>query len=198
MISIIVAFPKLEQAKSIKSILARGGYPGAVACTSGARVLQSANELRDGIVICGGRLADMVCAQLRQDLPSHFQMLLLAPAAVCAQEAAEGVAGLTMPLKVQALLEAVRRMEDQIARERRGRRKAPAARSAEEEQLIARAKALLMEQKGLSEQEAHRYIQKVSMDSGVRLTEAAQMALCVEGSQQQTYGNKAMGQRSEE
>lgn len=183
MIPVIVAFPKLEQAKSIKSILVRGGFTVTAVCTSGAHVLQAANELGDGIVICGSRLTDMVYRQLYQDLPNHFQMLLLASPAVCSQRISEGIRVCAMPLKVQEFLETVRDMEEAIVRQKKRRRQAPKVRSLEEQQLIAQAKGLLMEEKQLSEEEAHRYMQKLSMDSGRGLVETAQMILSMkEGS----------------
>ena len=43
--------------------------------------------------------------------------------------------------------------------------------------LISEAKALLMERNNLTEEEAHRYMQKRSMDNGTGLTETAQMIL---------------------
>ena len=180
MIPIIVAFAKPEQAKSIKSILVRGGFPVTTVCTSGAHVLQAANELGDGIVLCGIRLSDMVYQQLFQDLPPHFRMLLLASPAVCAQCLPEGILGLSMPLKVQELLAAVSQLEEEIAHQKRQRRQIPRRRTGEEEARIIRAKELLMKQKQLSEEEAHRYMQKLSMDSSRGLTETAEMILSLE------------------
>ena len=55
-------------------------------------------------------------------------------------------------------------------------------RSAEEERLICRAKAVLMDRSGMSEEQAHRYLQKKSMNSGARLTQTAQLVL--DGTQQ--------------
>lgn len=179
MIPIIIAFPKPEQAKSIKCILARGGFPVAAVCTSGAHVLQAAHELGDGIVVCGSRLADMVYHQLYADLPPHFQMLLLASPAVCSQSPGE-IRGLSMPLKAQELLETVGQMEEQIVRQKKARRRKPPVRTQEEQRLIDEAKARLMEQKHLPEEEAHRYLQKISMDSGRSLFETAQMVLELE------------------
>ena len=43
--------------------------------------------------------------------------------------------------------------------------------------MIAEAKALLMERNNMTEEEAHRYLQKTSMDSGTNLVETAQMVL---------------------
>ena len=47
----------------------------------------------------------------------------------------------------------------------------------QEQELIDQAKALLMERNGMTEAEAHRYIQKCSMDSGTNLVETAQMVI---------------------
>ena len=61
MTNIIVAFPKPENAKSIKKILMQNGFRVESVCTTGAQVLQCANELGGGIVVCGHRFVDMMC-----------------------------------------------------------------------------------------------------------------------------------------
>ena len=60
---------------------------------------------------------------------------------------------------------------------RRKMKSRPRERSSEERRLIDEAKALLMERNNMTESEAHRYIQKCSMDSGTNLVETAQMVL---------------------
>ena len=59
MFSLIVAFPKLEDAKNLKNVLTRYGYSDIFATNSGAQVIGIANELDGGIVISGYRLSDM-------------------------------------------------------------------------------------------------------------------------------------------
>ena len=49
----------------------------------------------------------------------------------------------------------------------------------EQKAVIAQAKALLMERSRMSEEEAHRYLQKSSMDSGTNMLETAQMVLTI-------------------
>ena len=44
-----------------------------------------------------------------------------------------------------------------------------------EKKLITEAKALLMERNHMTEEEAHRYLQKTSMDNGTSLVETAEM-----------------------
>ena len=60
---------------------------------------------------------------------------------------------------------------------RRRRRSRPKERSREEQDIITEAKTLLMERNNMTESEAHRYIQKCSMDSGTNLVETAQMVI---------------------
>lgn len=177
MMNIIVAFPKIENAKSIKSILVRGGYTVNAVCTSGSHVLQYAGDLGDGIVICASHLTDMMYQELYQDLPAHMEMLLVASQNICEQKEASDIMCLSMPLKVYELLRTVEMMEYNIDRRRRKRRAVPKQRSEEEKALIQKAKLLLMERNSMTEEEAHRYIQKSSMDNGTGLTEVAQMIL---------------------
>ena len=49
----------------------------------------------------------------------------------------------------------------------------------EEKALIAKAKSLLIERNNMTEEEAHRYLQKSSMDSGTNMLETAQMVLTI-------------------
>ena len=91
-------------------------------------------------------------------------------------EAEAGILSLTMPLKVYDLVNTVemvlRQMERRIKKEKR-----PKKRTEREENYIRNAKALLMERNHLSEEEAHRYIQKCSMDNATNMVETAQMIL---------------------
>ena len=120
MANIITAFSKPEDAKSIKGILARNGYESAFICTSGAQVLSAAEDLDSGIVVCGFRFEDMIYEELRQMLPSAFDMLMIASPAKWSGQKREGIVYLPMPLKVHDLLCT---MEMMVQARRRLRRK---------------------------------------------------------------------------
>ena len=62
---------------------------------------------------------------------------------------------------------------------RRKRRDTAKERSSGERRTIEQAKALLMERNGMSEEEAHRYLQKTSMENGTNMAETAEMVLTV-------------------
>ena len=161
MANIIVAFSKPEDGKSIKGILVRSGYEVAAVCMSGSQVLSAAEDLSGGIVVCGYR----------------FEMLVLASPARWSGIQMSGVVCLPMPLKVHDLLSTLDMMLQAQQRIRRKLRSRPRERSKEEQDLINEAKALLMDRNNMTESEAHRYIQKCSMDSGTNLVETAQMII---------------------
>lgn len=180
MINIIVAFPKMENAKNIKSILVKNGFRVNAVCTSGAQVLQHADMLEEGIIVCAGRLQDMMYIQLREYLSPHFQMLVVASAGLWEAEKSENVVSLTMPLKVHELVGTLEMMANSLMRRRRKKGR-PAGRSEEEKQMIQKAKEVLMARNNMTEEEAHRYMQKSSMDSATNLAETAQMILSIFG-----------------
>ena len=59
MTSIIVVLPKLDDSKTIKNLLVRNGFQVAAVCGSGSQAISVADNLDDGIVICGYKLVDI-------------------------------------------------------------------------------------------------------------------------------------------
>lgn len=179
MTSIIVALPKLEDARNMKNLLVRSGYAVAAVCTSGAQALAQADNLNDGIVICGYKLTDMLYSELHDSLPQGFEMLLMASQRFLMECQDNDIVCLTMPFKMNDLVNAVEMMSNSIAYKRRKRREKPKQRNPEEVALIKDAKLLLMNRNNMTEEEAHRYIQKTSMDNSTSMVETAQMVLTV-------------------
>ena len=178
MTGIIVVLPKIDDAKNMKNLLVRNGIPVSGVCTTGAQAIAMADNLNDGIIICGYKLADMIYSQLHDCLPFGFEMLLMASQQIIGGGMIEqGIMCLTMPLKVHDLINTVDMMAQGIERRRRKLRSKPRERNAEEVRLIKDAKEVLMNRNHMSEEEAHRYIQKCSMDSGTNMVETAQMVL---------------------
>ncbi len=179
--NIIVVFPKTEQAKAVRSILIKGGYLVDCVCGSGAQALAAANGLDSGLLICAYRLPDMMYSELHEYLSPRFEMLLIGSKSQVGEQEVEGVVGLSVPLKVHELLETVEMMACVYARKKKKRRSAPKERTEQERRMIGEAKALLMERNHFTEDEAHRYLQKRSMENGTGLQETAQMILSLLG-----------------
>ncbi|MCI8466037.1 MAG: ANTAR domain-containing protein [Lachnospiraceae bacterium] len=177
MANIIVAFPKAEDAKNIRNILNRNGFHVIAICTTGAQVLNYAEELNDGIVVCGYRFADMRYGELHEYLPDEFEMLLIASERYWGESTADNLVCISMPLKLHDFIDTLTMMEEAQLRRRRKRRAQPKVRNEGDQAVIAGAKEVLMERNHMTETEAHRYIQKCSMDSGTNMVETAHMIL---------------------
>lgn len=177
MTNIIVVFPKMEDARNIRNLLTKSGFTVSAVCTTGAQAITNADSLSDGIVVCGCKFSDMIYTELYEYLPEHFDMLLVASRGKWEDCRDNGIVCIEMPVKVRDLVNTAGMMCETVERRRRKRRMKPRARSDEEVRLIREAKELLMVRNNMSEEEAHRYIQKCSMDSGTNMAETAQMVL---------------------
>ncbi len=58
--SLIIVFSKLEDAQKIRDVCVRHGFEVAAVCNTAAAALSEMNNLDEGIVICGYRLAGYV------------------------------------------------------------------------------------------------------------------------------------------
>lgn len=179
MTSIIIVLPKIEDGKTIKNLLVRNGYAVSAVCGSGAQAISTMDMVDDGIVICGYKLVDMMYSELHECMPQGFEMLLMASDRLLADCRGNNIMCLSMPLKIYDLLNTVEMMTNSIAYKRKKRKAQPKTRNPKERALINEAKTLLMSRNNMTEDEAHRYIQKCSMDSSTNLVETAQMILSI-------------------
>ena len=113
---------------------------------------------------------------LSECLPKDFEMLLLASARVIC-EVPSSILSVEMPIKAGDLVNTVSMILMQQERKRRKEKKKPKLRSEKEQNYISNAKMMLMQRNHLNEEDAYRYIQKSSMDSGTNMVETAQMLL---------------------
>ena len=82
-----------------------------------------------------------------------------------------------MPLKIHDLIDTLSMLEEAQNRRRRKLRNQVKKRGSEDQAIIEEAKRILMERNNMTEAEAHRYIQKTSMDSATNMVETAQMVI---------------------
>ena len=179
MIGIIVVFPKKENAINIRNLLVRNGVNVTGVATTGAQAMHYADTVDEGIVVCGYRFQDMQYTDLRESLPDTFDMLLVASADKWMDGLPDGVVGLPLPIKVYDLVNTVEMIQQTQSRKRRKRRETIRKRDDSQRKIIDQAKALLIERNNMSEEEAHRYLQKNSMESGTNMLETAQMVLTI-------------------
>lgn len=175
--NILVAFQSTQNAGNIRSILIRSGHPVVGTYSTGASALLKAHELGSGLLISGHKFPDMVYSEILSDLPEDFEMLLVAPPGIREERSEADLFCLSTPLQVHELLETVEMLSGRLSKRRKQKRSVPRMRSEAEERVIREAKQVLYLRNGMSEEEAHRYMQKTSMNNGTSLVETAEMII---------------------
>ena len=172
--TVIVAFENSKTAWRVKEILEGGGVASCVVCRSADQVRRTLHKLHVPAVVCGYKLGDQTAELLFDDLPLSCAMLVLASQNLLELMQNDDIFRLPTPVSRGDLVASVR-MLLQIGR--RLERYVCPRRSREEQSLIDQAKRLLMDRNDMTEEQAHRYLQKKSMDSGAKLVQTAQLVL---------------------
>lgn len=171
---VLLVFENEGTGEKIRALLEQSGEARAVLCRTAAQARVFAAQQGIGTVVCSYRFPDGSARELFYDLPRGSTMVLLARQDMQALWMEDGVFRLSPPISRRALLDTLRAA---LAAARQNTRP---ARSEEERELIARAKAALMARHGVGEGEAHRMLQKRSMDQGRKLSETARLILEME------------------
>lgn len=168
-----MAFESEKTCRRVREILECSGTASCLVCRSGDQVRRMVNKRHITAVVCGFKLADETAADILEDLPSFCAMLVLAPQDQLDLLRRERLFPLPAPTSRGALLEGVERLL-RMGREAEG---ALSRRDGAEQELIRRAKELLMTRDAMTEEEAHHFLQKKSMDRGAKLVQVARQVL---------------------
>ncbi len=174
--NVIVVFPKRENATQIRNILSHNGIEVLEVCTSGAQVIQCAEALSEGIVISGYRMCDIMYNELKDCLPSSFEMILISSKQRGEAEDIEGVTSLATPIKPHELVNTMWSIHNKTSSTVRAQGQ-KRTRTKEQTEILDKAKGLLIKRKRMTEDEAHKYLQKISMSNGCNIVDAAYMTL---------------------
>jgi response regulator NasT len=169
---IILAFPGEKNAAKCRQLLAASGYEVLAACSSCDQVLRRIAQLESGIIISGFRLPDGTVETLYESLPPGFSILLVASTAE--QEIVQNrhIFRLPVPITRDGMVAAINLLGQFGRLNPRPRKKDEA-----EQQLITKAKEHLMQSMGVEEEQAHRLLQKRSMETGKRVGDIARAIL---------------------
>ena len=166
--SIVVANSNPDYAKRIASVLHSSGlYVGGI-YTSGAQLIHFANQhYHGGVAVCSVKLRDMSAVGLPRTVGPAFDFLFLVR---------PQLAGMLGQLESASLLLPIRRM-DLISTVNMFLNLADPTPPAIKKKILMQAKNLLMGRNNLTEPQAHRLIQKKSMDTGRKMAETAMIIL---------------------
>lgn len=169
-----MAFEHEKSAHRVKELLERDGTASCLLCKTADQVRRVVRLQRIYVVVCGYKLPDVSGEALFDDLPDTCAMLMIANQAMLDLCGNGDIFKLSSPVSKENLIASVRmllQMEHRMEQYIRPRR------SNEERELIDRAKQLLMTRHGMTEEEAHRLIQRRSMESGTKMIQTAQLIL---------------------
>lgn len=167
-------------AAHLSEILPKDAYTVLSVCPTAGQIRRLVSERRVDLVVINAPLKDEFGTQLAQDLAErNLGVLLLSPAdvfdQVCCRVEASGVITLAKPTSRQNLYMALRAVTALRAKLLQMEQKAQALqRKVEDVRTVNHAKWLLMENDHMSEQDAHRYIEKQSMDMRLTRREVAE------------------------
>lgn len=171
---IIVGFEGERTLSRICEILETSGIRIYGACRSGAEVMRKINGTDGAIVLCGYKLLDITAEALYADMPPGFQMLMLANREQLEMCESDGIFKLPAPVKRNDLTDTLNML---LALSKKQGKHQAVQRTEEETALIRQAKELLMDRNCMTEEQAHRFIQKRSMDTGAKMIQTAKLIL---------------------
>ncbi len=171
---VILAFSGERNGARIRELLESAGVAQCLVCHSAAEVKRLVRRRQACAVICGYKLPDETAESLFEDLPAACSMLVIATQDYLELIPGDHIFKVAAPVSRGELLSCVE-MLLQVGR--RMAKYARPQRSSQEQALIEEAKGMLMERRGMTEAQAHSYLQKKSMDCGTKLAQTAQLLL---------------------
>lgn len=171
---IIVAFENDNNRRRICEMLETSGLTIRSSCRSGAEAIRAARKMSGGIIICGYKLPEMTVTDLAYDLGNLAMILAIAPPQQLELCRNENVFKLPTPFSKADLVSSVRML---LQMEAKHFKVSQPRRSEKETAEINKAKELLMAKNGMTEEEAHRFIQRRSMDTGAKAVETARLII---------------------
>lgn len=171
---VVLAFEGSRTNERVRDIIEMAGLAECTICRSAGEVKRLAYQQQVSVVICGYKLQEETSQALLVDLPRSCSLLVIAMQSMLDMIDNEDIFKLTAPVSKGDLLASVRML---LQLGHRVERYAPPKRPKEERELIERAKGVLIDRHSMTEAEAHRFLQKRSMDTGGKMVQIAQMIL---------------------
>lgn len=178
MSSIVVANSNPEHAKKIAAVLRSSGLYVGTVCTTGAQVMDfTSKHYHGGIVVCSVKLRDMAAVNLPRMAGSAYDFLFLVSSQLTSMCESLEQATLMLPISRMSLISTVNMFLNLADYTSLSIKKKLTAENFDDKQLLKNAKDLLMKRNNFTEPQAHRFIQKKSMDTGKKMVETAMIIL---------------------
>lgn len=148
---------------AIRALVEKGGFHVSHICALGASALEIAYAKQKGIIICPFVMRDMSSADLAEQLPADFDVIALSKNG--SEQYMGNMITLPLPVNTDEFLKTIA----VLAVSKSGFTR----RSNDEGDYIFKAKQALMSLNGMSEMQAHKFLQNESMKSGKKMAAVA-------------------------
>lgn len=172
-IDVIVALNNDDIGQKIKAVLMGSGYNVLTVCTYGNELIRAIRQLSPSIVISGYKFKDMNLIDIYNNIGEMCSFLAVVnePYKSFVQEETD-IFCISSPINNSILINSLDMIYQSERKVRKLKEKVDVLETKiKERKVIEKAKGLLMQQKGLTENEAFRYIQKCSMDLGLKMVD---------------------------
>lgn len=160
---IIIAYPVKEVALQLRSMIESEGYHVSYICACGATVLNIAQGMHEGVIVCASILRDMGAGVLAENLPVGFDVIALSKNGV--ESYMGNLISLPLPVNRAEFINTIAILVSS--------RSGFTRRKDNENEIISNAKTILMNDNDITETQAHKYLQKESMKRGKKMVELA-------------------------
>lgn len=176
---IIIALSNIETAKKLNNLLMQEGYDIIAICTSGNELIRLVMQNPPDLVLVGYKFKDMSLLDVYETLvdTTSFLAIVNEPYRSYIEEDTDiycigtKISNVLLTNAIDLIFQSKRR----IAKLKQKVEKLE--HTLEDRKLIEKAKGQLMVTSGITENEAFRYMQKLSMDSGRRMKDIASLIL---------------------
>ncbi len=167
---VFIAFSNKNTALSIAKIVILAGFNAACAVLTAGGLKQKLSYYECGIIICGCQFGDENINELLTDIPEGFNVILIGTPAQLAYCEDERAVRLAVPINANELICYMDMLRPELPE---GSKK----RSTQDRALIDKAKHYLIFHYNMTEPQAHRFIEKKSMETGRSMVDIAKKIL---------------------
>lgn len=160
---IIVVYPVKETAMGIRTLIEKSGFHVSHICALGSSALEIAQAKQTGVIICPFLMRDMSSADLAEQVPPGFDIIALSKNG--SEQYMGNMITLPLPMDRAEFIQTVAILASS--------RSSFTRRSGSDDDYISKAKQALMAAKGMSEAQAHKFLQSESMKSGKKMAAVA-------------------------
>lgn len=175
MVRTVVAFESEKDQEAIAGLLEKNGISVKYKCRTGLETIRAVKQMGGGIVVAGYKFPDMttenMAFQLKDD---NTAILMIAKGTQLDMVENDDIFRIPAPFRPAELIGAVSML---LQLDQKRSKTSAEKRTDSEKQLISQAKTLLMEQEHYTEDQAHRYLQRRSMETSLKMTEVAKLII---------------------